>query len=248
MWPGVEKSQQRPVYFYNSRQAALDDTCLGQHGKGVSDLFSAPSARLQMGEMCGRLFVLLHDPAHEKISTVARDFAAAHETFHLAGQIFGGATPDLIFAPRPRVTPGADRFFAYLASSLNGAGKSVSEQTISDISKAYEALSVDEKNVVDFYSVCEWPAEFYAYKVLESQEREWTLDRYLGVRKEIGDELSYRVAIPVGLALDRQLGNGQWEARVFQGESMFGILTRIFAPSPQPNFVFYKVTSFDLAF
>ena len=249
LWPGLEanESQLREVHFYTSKQAALSDPCLRTHESELSGFFADERGRLQLGEICGELVALMHPENHRTLSPRATNFVGAHETFHLVAQIFSGRAPSaLAFDARPKTTPGSDRFFNDLAHALESRPGPEDGGFVAHIAQLYVSLAAEDKAVVDFYSTVEWPAEYYAYKVLANEDNAWGLETYIAVRREIGDEPAYLAAIPTGLELDRAFGTGKWEERVIKGETMFGMLSRLPAGAPTPPVWQVKITSWPL--
>jgi hypothetical protein len=230
LWPGatVRDAPLRTVHFYTTGAEALKDDCLKQSSDEVTAFFGDAAGGLKFGARCGTLFVLVHDTIHPAMSEVARRFIGVHETFHIAAQIWGGPTPSvLIYGLRPKVSPRADKFFADLAKALNSRAGKGDLQVDADIAHEYQSLPPDDRATVDYFSALEWPAEYYAFKVMASERPDWNVKSYLAVREEIGNEASYRAAVAVGLELDGRLGSGTWEERVFKGDSMFTLLARL---------------------
>jgi len=251
LWPGIEisKSQPRKVHFYTSRQAALRDPCLRTHQSELSGFFDDAHGRLQLGEMCGELFALTHPANHMVYSQRANKFVGVHETFHLVAQIFSGRAPSAVaFDVRPKATPGSDRFFNELASALERGRGTENGTTFAGVAQRYESLSDEDRVVVDFFSTVEWPAEYYAYKVLASEDRTWSPESYIELRHEIGFEPAYLAAVSAGIELDRVLGPGKWEERVISGESMLGLLSKLPAASPTRRVWQVNITSWPLTF
>lgn len=229
IWPGARQQVEhlRTVHVYTDGHDAAKDACLAAQPEALDAFFHGNDPRLVMGERCGRLFVLVRDPSGTTWVGEARRFAAIHETYHLAAQLFGGPTPNLlVFGQRPASTPGSDRFFEKLArGSAEPSGDDADRAR--EILHDYQSMSPDDRRVVEFFATVEWPAEYYAFAVMASDEPDWTLQRYLAVRRRAGDEAAYRAAIPVGMLLDRSLGSTAWRPRLFKDQSMLTLLAHL---------------------
>lgn len=248
LWPAaaIRREKRRTVRFYTTAGDALHDDCLGRSRDEVAAFFTDKASRLSVGERCDKLFVLVHH-TQGAMSDTTREFVGAHETYHLVAQIFSGAAPGALLEPRPKITPGSDKFFDDLAAALTPHPGTGDTQAIADIAGRYAALSAQDRAVVDFMATIEWPAEYYAYLVMADEKRGWGIERYREVRKEASDETGYRAAIPVGLALDRRLGAGRWQERVLQGENMFAILAGLAGVSVGSRAESVNVTRYALS-
>ena len=249
LWPGLpsENSKPQEVHFYVTKKTALTDSCLGAHQAEVSGFFDDVRERLQLGEMCGELIVLTHPANHATFSQLANSFVGIHETFHLVAQIFSGRSPSaLVFDVRPKLTAGSEQFFNDLVHSLDNRKKVDARAAFAHIAQAYETLPAEDKAVVDFYSTVEWPSEYYAYKVLADDDKTWSRESYMTVRREIGFEPAYLAAIPTGLALDSVLGPGKWEDRVIKGETMLHMLSGLPATAPTRAIWQVNITNWPL--
>jgi hypothetical protein len=250
LWPGatLREAPLRSVHFYTSGDQALKDDCLKRRSDEVAAFYGDAAGGLKIGTRCGTLFVLVHDTLRPNMSETDKRFIGVHETFHIAAQIVGGPTPSvLVYGPRPKPSPRADQFFADVASALTARAGKGDLAVVVAIVREYRSLSPDDRATVDYFSTVEWPAEYYAFKAMASERPDWNLKRYLAVRAEIGDEASYRAAVPVGLELDGRLGAGTWEERVFKGDSMFTLLARLGSVNlDQVDLI--QVTDFPLSF
>lgn len=211
VWP-IEGRELEPVILITSAdEARSHSVCLYE---GSRKFFQGQSEALALGKACGILVVALR--TLQPLSVQEKSFFLAHESFHLSGQILSSKL-DIDYFLSPRPNPPEDDLekalqFLTRLSSGNGVCHEMKmfAQNLPEASVAY----------INYYSVVEWPAEYYASKVLMKSEA-ISVSNYSAMRKRFGLYYEYFSGFVVGTWLDENVFD--WRRRVSRGEPMLRI-------------------------
>lgn len=219
-WP----SRERSVLFIHHEGELSEDVCSLSVRQRISGFFEETSTKgLRIGEACGRLFVLFKDRSLDRWP-LALEFAAHHEAFHLAAQIYGSKVPiEFLAVRRQDVGPNANRFFQQVEGSVGERSEAIELAELCGILRnEYLTLPESERDRIDAVAYWEWPAEYYAYQAMASRHDSFP-SRYRSIRSRIGSLAEYSPGVATGMLLDRELGRSHWQLRVAGGETMIQI-------------------------
>lgn len=239
----VRKQQ---VTFYHDRRAA-EDPCLRRKSRNILQMYSSESSPnfLRIGEACDHLFVLYrNDEFSEKFGQIGLDFVAHHESFHLLGQIYRNKVPvEMLVGVRPTISHKARLFLVDLKSVL---GRRDGEMNVS-FRDSYEQLPETDRAGIAFLAGMEWPAEYYAFKVMEARGSFGWLKQYRDIRSALGDEIEYSTGVAVGEVLDKIFDGRSWQTEVNNGATMLDVLLRMTDKDyQQPNRLLVRTERLEL--
>lgn len=224
-WP----SDIHSVIFYYKKPSDIKG-CGGLGKDFFATVYSDQTKRdLRMGEICNRLVVVFRDDVFEmEAGNLGLEFAARHEAFHLAAQIYGSRVSLEYLQTQRRVATGRSaEFFDQLVNAFPLADVESHLPSISDVCRAifpkYLDMSDDEKQEIDSLVFWEWPAEYYAYRSLKQEGRIDAIS-YERIRRLAGSYEEYSPGISIGLILDGMFDSRDWQARIKEGESMLDII------------------------
>jgi hypothetical protein len=208
----TEATRYKSVILIGGVEGALSHSeCLYEKAK---HFFQSKEEGLALGEVCGILVVAIRN--FPSISQREEKFLLAHESFHLLGQIFSkNVAIDYFTRPRPEPME-ADkknlkRFFARISTAYN---------LCDELSEYYLSFSGRSIDYINYISIVEWPAEYYASKFIMKHESIVEAE-YLNIRKKFGLVYEYYSGAVIGRWLDGKVMD--WRPRVSRGESMLGI-------------------------
>lgn len=218
------RRKQEVTFYYDNR--AAEDPCLVKNAKNLLEMYSpeAQPSSLRIGEACDRLFVLFrNDKLLAKLGQIGLDFVGHHETFHLLGQIYRHKIPiEMIIGNRPIISDRARSFLKSINEKLGRAG--ILENL--DLRDSFEKLPEPDRTGIEFLAGMEWPAEYYAFKVMEARgSAEWAR-QYSMIRSTLGDEIEYSTGVTVGGALDKIFAGRSWQIEVNNGSTMLDVLLK----------------------
>lgn len=205
--------------------------------EGSSDssipLLRVPSRHhvFRMGQHDDRLVVVMGLEPGINGGKAAWDFLAAHESFHLAAQYYGGRVPSAYIEIDENLVKkySADHRFEEIYDAVDEMHRSVQAGTHAPpcerFSNAYRALDDGAKIYFSYKAFWEWPAEFYAYKAAF----EGSLAEYEVFRARLfADDAGYRLftaGVKLAELVELKLGRPAWQGRAAQGESMLAIFS-----------------------
>jgi hypothetical protein len=217
--------RKQEVTFYHDNRAA-EDPCFAKNARNLLEMYSpeAQSSFLRIGEACDRLFVLFrNDKLVAKFGQMGLDFVGHHESFHLLGQIYRNKIPiEMLIGNRPIISERARSLLKNINEKLGRVG--ILENL--DLRDSFEQLPEADRAGIAFLAGMEWPAEYYAFKVMEARgSAEWAR-QYSNIRSILGDEVEYSTGVTVGGALDKIFAGRSWQIEVNNGATMLDVLLK----------------------
>lgn len=154
------------------------------------------------------------------------NFLAAHETFHIAAQMYGAKIPfayiDLDSRLLRQYASGADfaEFYRAIDTMHEGVRVPTADVGCGPVAKAYKRLDDIARTYFNYKAFWEWPAEFYAYSVAFHGG----MDAYENFRGRLfTNDTGYRLfvsGVKVAELLEAKMGRDVWQARAVSGQSM----------------------------
>lgn len=235
-WP----SDKRAVDFYWNNDSAAS-ACAELRSK-IHETYGGESrARLSFGESCGTLVVLFRDDnlLAKENKNVMLYFVSSHEAFHIAAQIYGGRIPiKYIETHRPILTAhekdASVKLRQIAESYLSFGSTSRKAKSCGALKDVVDGLSKNEIERLNFIIFWEWPAEYYAFRVMRSRGI-LDLTAYNTLRTEIGDAEEYTPSAPFGLMLDNLYSGTTWQHRIADdGVTMLDLFMDLCGMNPAP--------------
>lgn len=222
-WP----SEERHVTVIFSKELPKNyEACVGLESI-LEEFYKDNNPRLSIGEYCDTLFVLINYP-EIMISSKAREFAAAHESFHIGHQIYG--TPYIMGLKLE------DRSFDFISDFTKLMEESLKQDNkklfCGRVEKYLSTLPKNKQNLILYKSTYEWPAEFYSKQyAFGNNEKE-----YYKLRDSISSYLDgdgrywadfYKLSISVIKNIEQKVSRKSWQSRVNNGKSIFDIFMEV---------------------
>jgi hypothetical protein len=210
IWPASVERVGQATLLLTLNDAAQHSDCLL---KEATTFFQKTEHAIALGESCGLMVVA--GKFETTLSELEREFFLAHESFHLLVQMTSGTLAvEYFFVQRPEQGSAdyeiAGKFFLDILSYR-------------DICKAIElnrsALTLSVMKYVSNITIFEWPAEYYAYKYINTRHATSPED-YASIRRRFGEFAEYSSGVLVGEWLDE---GAPWKDQVYAGESMLDI-------------------------
>lgn len=160
----------------------------------------------------------------------AVEFLAAHESFHVAAQIYGAKIPVNYLDMDPELartyTDGVafEGFYDAIDVMHDGLAAGGKDAGCEALSRAYEELSEDARTYLAYKAFWEWPAEFYSYSIaFSARPNEYEGFRANLFRENAGFRL-YTSGVKAAQLLEAKLARSEWQTRVANGQSMLSLL------------------------
>lgn len=160
----------------------------------------------------------------------AREFLAAHESFHIAAQFYGGRIPlaylevDPILVRAYAEGRAFDGFYDAIDTMHAEVARGAEDVDCSALEETYAALEEGARTYLNYKIFWEWPAEFYSYSVTFAGR----LGEYEAFRARLfPDDTGYRLftaGVKVARMLEAKLPRAEWQAQVADGRSMLAVL------------------------
>lgn len=192
----------------------------------LATFYSKDTPELIMGEYCDTLFVLINYPGIIENKSL-REFAIAHESFHIAHQIYG--TPYMLGMELEK-----DNFnyIAEFTELLNENLITKNKVVCGTIENYLNNLPEKKRNLILYKSTYEWPAEYYSKELVFGND----MISYNRVRKEVsnfleeGDSLwgeFYMLSHKVIDNIEKTLSKKDWQTKVNKGQSIFDLFMKV---------------------
>src|SRR5690606_19942467 len=160
----------------------------------------------------------------------AREFVSAHESFHIAAQLYGARIPlnYLEIAPELVATHAGAHAFEFFYDAIDTmhaeVARGAEDVDCSALEETYAALEEGARTYLNYKIFWEWPAEFYSYSVTFAGR----LGEYEAFRARLfPDDTGYRLftaGVKVARMLEAKLPRAEWQAQVADGRSMLAVL------------------------
>lgn len=175
---------------------------------------------VNFGKICNKLVSLINFKEMKKVPYF-KEYTAAHESFHLAVQIFGNP-----FAYGVEVVTEND--YAFIDDFTTTFRNSISNSSCRLITDYLDKISKNKKNYLLFKAMYEWPAEYYAKKIYFDEKQD-----YLSFRNSLTEQSKdpnkwyinslYILSDEVITNLEANTQTSNWKQRVNNGESIVDI-------------------------
>ncbi len=220
-WP----SEVRGVYTYFSSNN-VDFFCQ-EVGLIAKEFFLDKNESVDFGQKCSRLVVFVNFKELNSVENF-KEFAAAHESFHLAAQIYGMPFAFMVDYKFEEDYYFVDEFSKLLISTMNNKSK-----TCSNINNYLDDLSDNKRLTILFKAMYEWPAEYYAKRFVFGSDTEsyyqfkGDVTNKINVRGKQAWNDFYSLSILLADNIERKIEKQEWQNRVNKGESMLDVYLKL---------------------
>ena len=180
---------------------------------------------LDYGQNCKKLIVLFNEPELNNLENF-QPFLAAHESFHIAAQVYGGyIVLDNIYLDEDNYDFLSD-FVALLHQSLIKTNKN---SVCYSITNFMDNLTENQRVILLHKAMVEWPAEYYSKQTIFGNDDK----NYSKFRLNTAEILSssvdkawvefYMAGHGVIKHIEKTLKTSQWQAKVTRDETLLDI-------------------------